>query len=277
LATVALMTGACEQAREQAIVGVAAAASRWPNELGLSVPLSDQPWDRIVQPERMGRFAARARALLFSEPEGNDEWGYLRRSSSKDDDIVIDGTAPVSPPHVLRIVFTPDMRKDHEPSVHWIALPSVRTVYATWWIKLSANWTSSPAGGGKMTFLHFAPSGQGQVYTGLFGSTEPHRVSVNTEWAPYGQKIWDPNRETTPILYDRWYRIEWHVKWESSPGAGDATIAWRVNGTLNGEYTNVRLPEGAAAFQQFEFAPTLQNPPRAEQYMYIDHTSIAAK
>ena len=51
-----------------------------------------------------------------------------------------------------------------------------------------------------MTLLHFAPSGQGQVYTGLFGSTEPHHVSVNTEWAPCGQKIWDPNRETTPIF-----------------------------------------------------------------------------
>ena len=277
LATLTLMIGACDQAREQAIAGVAAAASQWPNELGLSEPLSDQPWDRIVQPGRVDRLAARARALVFSEPEGRDEWQYLRRSSSKDDDIVVDDTAPFSPPHVLRIVFTPDMRRDHEPSVHWIALPSARTVYATWWIKLSANWTSSPAGGGKMTFLHISPSGQGQAYTGLFGSTAPHRVSVNTEWAPYGQKIWDPNRETTPILYDRWYRIEWHVKWESSPGAGDATMAWRVNGALNGEYTNVRLPEGASAFQQFEFAPTLQNPPAAEQYMYIDHTSIAVK
>jgi len=240
------------------------------------VPFSEQPWDRIVGPGRVSQLAARARALLFSVPERADEWGYLRRSSSRDDDIVVDSTAPFSAPNVLRIVFTPDMRNDHEPSVHWIGLPSVKEVYATWWIKLSPNWTSSPAGGGKMTFLHVA-GGHGQVYTGLFGSAAPHRVSVNTEWAPYGQKIWDPNRETTPIMYDRWYRIDWHVKWESAPGTGDATIAWRVNGRLNGEYTDVKLPEGAPAFQQFEFAPTLQNPPRAEQYMYIDHTSIAVR
>jgi hypothetical protein len=239
---------------------------------------SDQSWDRIVRPPGpVGRLAARAEALLSSAPARDAGWSYLRRSSSKDDDIVVDATAPVSPPHVLRIIFTPNMRKDHEPSVHWIGLPLAREVHATWWIKLSANWTPSPAGGGKMTFLHLAPSGQGQAYTGLFGSTEPHHVSVNTEWPPYGQKIWDPNRETTPILYDRWYRIEWHVKWESAPGAGDATIAWRVNGRLNGEYTNLRLPERASAFQQFEFAPTLQNPPRAEQYMYVDHTSIALR
>jgi hypothetical protein len=251
-------------------------AIQWPDEAGEFVRLSDQPWDRIAQLEN-GGLMARARALIVAEPAPDDAWQYLRRSSSKNDDIVVDATAPFSPPHVLRIIFTPDMQKDHEPSVHWIALPSARAVYASWWIKLSPNWTSSPAGGGKMTFLHVAPSGQGQAYSGLFGSTAPHRVSINTEWPPYGQKIWEPNRETTPILYDRWYRIEWYVKWESRAGAGDAVIAWRVNGTLNGAYSNVRLPDGASAFQQFEFAPTLQDPPRAEQYMYIDHTSIAVK
>ena len=258
-----------------AVLAIVAATSQWPNGKTRLVPFSEQPWDRIVRDGDAGGLVARARAMLFPEPERRDQWRYLRRSSSKDDDIVSDGTAPFSPPHVLRIVFTPDMRNDHEPSVHWVSLPSVREVYATWWIKLSANWTPSPAGGGKLTFLHLGPSGHGQVYTGLFGSSAPHRISVNTEWAPYGQKIWDPNRESTPILYDRWYRIEWHVKWESSPGAADATMTWRVNGRLNGEYTNVRLPAGASAFQQFEFAPTLQNPPRAEQYMFIDHTSIA--
>ena len=223
------------------------------------VRFSEQPWDRIGEPGRA------------------DQWGYRRRSSSKEDDIVVDTTAPFSPPHVLRIVFTPDMRRDHEPSVHWVGLPSVSELYATWWIKLSANWTASPAGAGKMTFVHLGPSGQGQAYTGLFGSRAPHRVSVNTEWAPYGQRIWEPNRETTPIVYDRWYRIDWHIKRHSSAGAGGATIAWRVNGALNGEYTNVQLPEKATAFQQFEFAPTLQNPPAAEQYMYIDHTSISGR
>lgn len=252
--------------------GTPRALSAGPDTLS---PFNEQPWDRILPAASKGGLLAWARARLVAAPDTG--WRYLRRSSSRDDDIVVDASAPFSPPNVLRIVFTSDMKKDHEPSVHWIALPDAREVHATWWVKLSANWKSSPAGGGKMTFLHLAPSGQGQMYTGLFGSAAPHHVSVNTEWAPYGQKIWRPNRETTPIEYGRWYRIDWHVKWASAPGAVDAAITWHVNGTLNGDYVDVQLPHHASAFHQFEFAPTLQMPPPAEQYLYVDHTAITVR
>jgi hypothetical protein len=217
-------------------------------------PFNDQPWDRM---------------------RGNG-WDYLRRSSSRDDDVVADDTAPFSPPSVLRIVFTPDMLRDHEPSVHWMALPSTREVYALWWIKLSANWSPSPAGGGKMTFLH-AAGGHGQVYSGLFGPAAPHHVSINTEWAPYGQHIWDPNVEATPIRYGEWYRMEWYSKWDSAPGAGDGVLRWWVNGVLNGSHADVRFPAASEGFQQFEFAPTLQLPPAEAQYMYVDHAYVSIR
>jgi hypothetical protein len=219
------------------------------------IPLSDQPWGELT---------------------GNG-WGYLRRSSSKDDDIMTDASAPFSPPNVLRIIFTPTMRRDSEPSVHWIGIPRSREVYTSWWMKLSPNWTASPAGGGKLGFLHAAPDGQGQVYTGLFGSSAPHHVSVNTEWMPYAQKIWAPNVTTTPVNYDQWYAVDWYVKWESRPGAGDGIMRWWVNGVLNGNYTNVIFPAGGTGFQQFEFAPTRQDPPPTEQYLYIDHTSLSVR
>jgi hypothetical protein len=224
------------------------------HEPDLLLPFNDQPWDRM---------------------RGNG-WDYLRRSSSRDDEVVADATAPFSPPNVLRIVFTPDMLRDHEPSVHWLGLPATREVYALWWIKLSANWSPSPAGGGKMTFLH-AAGGQGQVYSGLFGQTAPHRVSINTEWAPYGQHIWDPNVEATPINYGEWYRMEWYSKWDSAPGAGDGVLRWWVNGVLNGSHTDVRFPAASAGFQQFEFAPTLQLPPAQAQYMYVDHAYVSIR
>jgi hypothetical protein len=48
-----------------------------------------------------------------------------------------------------------------------------------------------------------------------------------------------------------------------------------VNGTLNGDYRDVRYP--ACCFLQFEFAPTLQKPPLAEQYMYIDHAYVSRR
>jgi hypothetical protein len=219
------------------------------------VPLNDQPWNGLTA----------------------NGWQYLRRTSSKDADIVSDAAAPFSPPHVLRIVFTPSMAPDSEPSVHWIGLPRPRAVYTRWWMKLSPNWTASPAGAGKMTFLHTWPDGQGQVYMSLIDPRAPHRVIVNTEWAPYGQKVWEANVTTSTISYDRWYGFAWYVKWESSPGAGDGILRWWVDGALNGDYTNVTFPAGGIGFQQFEFAPTQQSPPRAEQYMYVDHSYVSAR
>lgn len=218
-----------------------------------------------------------ARTQRWDRMDG-DDWNYLRRGSSKDDDIVADESAPFSPPDVLRIVFTPDMGRDQEPSVHWTALDDARVVDAAWWMKLSANWSASPAGAGKMTFLHLAPDGQGQVYSNIGGSRPPHAITVNTEWAPYGQRVWTPNRTTTPIVYDRWYRIDWHVSLPANRhDRASGILRWWVDGVLNGDYDDVRVPESSRGFQQFEFAPTLQNPPRDEQYMYIDHTLIGTR
>src|ERR1043166_3565313 len=135
-----------------------------------------------------------------------DSWDYLRRTSSKNDAICQDAANARS---ALEIVFTPDMAANTEPSVHWLPLPAANAVYAAWFVRLSPNWTPSPAGGGKIAFLH---TPMGQVYTGFFGSHAPHHVSVNTEWAPYGQKIWDPNVTTTAIEYGKWYRIEWYMQ-----------------------------------------------------------------
>jgi len=216
--------------------------------------LNDQPWD-----------------VIGTWNVANDGWFYARRTSSKDDDISLDTSAPRSALDVLRIIFTPDMGANTEPSVHWLMLPSPKAIYTTWWIKLSPNWTPSPAGGGKITFLRTA---SGAVYTGFFGSSAPHHLSVNTEWAPYGQVIWDPNVTTTPLVYGQWYRMEWYMQWESSPGACNGIMRWWVNGVLNGDYTQICYPSDNG-FDQFEFAPTLQNPPPAEQYMYVDHTYVS--
>jgi hypothetical protein len=250
--TAVLLTGTIS------LVSCAAGPAAWqqfvaPELEQLLVSENDQRWDRV---------------------DGSG-WSYLRRGSSKDDQIAFDHGAPFSPPEVLKIIFTPDMGRDQEPSVHWMALRNAAEVYATWWIKLSPNWRASPAGGGKIAFLHASPDGRGQVYSNVGGSGAPHRININTEWAPYGQRFWEPNETSTPIRYGRWYRIDWHVRWPA-PGSSHGVIRWWVDRALNGQYTDVRFPDGAG-FQQFEFAPTLQEPPPDEQYMYIDHTSISVR
>ena len=266
------------------IVGAAGvavfASSIWPNEPRGFVPFNDQSWVRMTRSvstnseSPVARIIERVHGLLFSQAESDGAWSYLRRSSSKDADIIADATAPISPPNVLRIVFTPDMRRDHEPSVHWIALPRVKEIYTAWSMKLSSNWTPSPAGGGKITFL-WPPEGHGVIYSNIGGSSAPHRINIATTWTPYGYRFWEPNVTTTSITYDRWHRIEWYVKWASAPEAADGIVRWWVDGVLNGDYQRVQFPP--CCMQQFEFAPTRQNPPPTEQYMYVDHTYVSIK
>lgn len=202
-------------------------------------------------------------------------WGYLRRTSSKDAEIITDNAAPFSPPNVLRMVFTPGMGRDTEPSVHWVQLGGPREVYARWWIKLSPNWRASPAGGGKIAFLWPHP-GMGVVYSNIAGSAPPHHINLATTWEP-AYRFWEPNVTATSIRYDRWYQIDWYVRWSSAATAADGMFRWAVDGVLNGEYTDVRFPPGDPGFWQFEFAPTLQLPPPSEQYMYIDHATVSTR
>lgn len=228
----------------------------WPNEPAGFTLLNDQPWNLLT---------------------GNG-WNYLRRSSSKDATIVTDTTAPLSPLNALRMVFTTDMQRDSEPSVHWMGLSGVKEIYTAWWMKVSPNWSCSAAGCGKLTFL-FTSTG-GQVYTNIYhppsSTGPPFQVGANTEWAPYGQRIWLPNVTTTLVHPGQWHRIEFYYRWETTPGVSqDGIIRWWVDGVLNGNHTNVHYP--SSSFNEFQFAPTLQSPPPAEQYMYIDHTRVSRK
>jgi hypothetical protein len=220
----------------------------WPNQPAGFAFVSDQDWRDI-----------RANG-----------WNYLRRSSSKDSTVVSD----LLRSHVLRIVFTAGMARDSGPCVHWVGLPTKpRELYAGWTMKLSPNWTPSPAGGGKIAFVHLA--GGGQVYINLGGSIAPHRINVNTEWAPYGQKFWEPTVANASVVsYGMWTTVEWYLKASSKAGVADGIVRWWVNGQLSGDHRNVIVPP--VGFEQFEFSPTRQLSPATEQYLYIDHTRVSA-
>jgi TolB protein len=235
----------------------------WPNVPAGFIPLDDQPWDALT-----------------------GSWSWVRRGSSRDPDIVADATARFSPQNVLRMIFTTDMENGNEPSMHWIALPGVDEIYTAWWIKLSPNWTPSPGGAGRMTYL-FAGDGIGQVSNGFSHPCvwpeecnaevqgPPFKITANTNWAPYQPQVWYPNVAASRINPGEWHRIEFYYRWETTPGvSGDGIIRWWVDGALNGNHTTVHYPS-QRGFQEFQFAPTVETAPPAEQYMYIDHTHVS--
>ena len=240
-----------------AITVTAPATGSWPNEPAGFVALNNQPWDTLT---------------------GNG-WNYLRRSATVDSSIVTDSALPFSPSKALKITYTPGCCIDAEPGVHWMSVPNVREIFTGYWVKLSPNWIPNPAGGGKISFL-FTDVG-GQVYTNFYHASDtaqgpPYRIGINTEWAPYGQRIWLPNIATTLINNGEWHRLEFYYKWETTPGvSNDGILRWWVDGQLNGDHRNVHYP--AARFQEFQIAPTVQFAGSQERYMYFDHSYVSIR
>jgi Tol biopolymer transport system component len=237
----------------------------WPNEPAGFVEFNDQPWDDLT-----------------------GSWNWLRRGSSKDPDIVADTAARFSPQNVLRMIFTPDMENGSEPSVHWIGLPGVDEIYTAWWIKLSPNWTAGAGTASQITYL-FAGDGMGHVSTGFAHPCvwpqecnpevqgPPYKITAITNWEPYGQQIWYPNMATTRINPGEWHRVEFYYRWETTPGvSGDGVIRWWVDGLLNGNHATVHYPS-QRGFLEFQYAPTLETAPHAEQHMSIDHTRVSVR
>jgi hypothetical protein len=75
-----------------------------PQEPAGLVTFNDEPWDALMRPS--GSLRTKLQSLFGRSPEKQSAWSFLRRTSSKDDDIVQDSTAPRSPPNVLRILHT---------------------------------------------------------------------------------------------------------------------------------------------------------------------------
>jgi hypothetical protein len=284
LVDVSLMTAGAATISNTIISGnlSGSGSAEWPNEPAGFVPINpggNQPWDFV------GTIGPRNPNIPICEADDNlvcDQttgWCYMRRTGTGTDTRIDDQT-PFSPTHALRIHFPTDMCQDSEPSVHYIGLPtspSSTEIYAAWWMKLSANWTCSPAGCGKITFL-LPVNANGVTYSNLAGVNDSHYVNIATTWDTTGDglpdyRFWEP-QTPTPVLDDQWYRVEWYEKWASSSVANDGIIRWWVNGTLNGNYENVQFPE-TRGFTEFQYAPTRQVVPPDDQYLYIDHTRVS--
>ena len=145
-------------------------------------PFTDQPWQQLI-----GNF-----------------WNYLRRSSSKDADIVADATAPFSPPNVLRIVFSPSLENDRQPTVHWIGLPFCQRSACDLDRCRPTGLRARPEGKDDVS----APARQRRALQRHRRFKPPHRINIVTTWPHYGYKFWEPNVAITDVSYDRWYRVE---------------------------------------------------------------------
>ena len=228
-----------------------AATPRWSNEPARFTAVTDHAWDAIV----------------------DASW---RRRASEHDRIIQDSSAPISPSGVLEYVYPQGFAGGTAPATHYFPLGNVKEVFVGLEWKASESWHGHSTGVNKIHFLYLA--GGSDVAMVMHGSDAgPYEIRVLPQWREHTRSWLTPNAARRPVQPGAWHRIEWHLKYESHPGAGDGVISWWIDGTLTGSYTDLRFPDDAG-FAEYQMSPTwggVGDVKRHGDYYRFDHTYIS--
>lgn len=223
----------------------------WPGEPAGFQALSDRPWDSL---------------------QGG---GWNRRSSSADR-IVNDSTAPLEPATALEYIYAAGFAGGTAPATHFFPLGHRKELYIGLLWKASDPWQGHASGVNKIQFV-FAESAD--VYMAMYGRPGgPYELRVIPQWREHDGTWLTPNAANVSPSLGQWHRIEWYLKYESSPGAADGVIKWGLDGVLLGDYTAVRFPPDAG-FIEYQLSPTwggVGDVKRETDFYRFNHTYISS-
>ncbi len=178
--------------------------------------------------------------------------GWNRRES-RDDRIVVDQTAPLSPGSALEYVYRVGFEGGAAPATHFYALGGRKEIFVGLEFEVSQPWQGHPSLVNKIQFLL---TSNADVMMAMYGPPGgPYELRVIPQWRENGDAWLVPNASNPPITLGRWHRVEWYVKYETSPGAGDGIVRWWMDGALVGDYASVRFP-GDNGFVEYQISPT---------------------
>lgn len=214
--------------------GVRAAAPGWPNEPVGFRALSDEPFDALA---------------------GNG-WRVVQRQRTNGSGVSLtsDPTAPASPPSILQFTYAPGFQGGSEPGAEYFDAPTpVRDTYVGLWWKPSDPWENHAASGvNKIAFL-YTELGSALALL-MFRNDSGYTVQVTPEFASDTRRL-APNLNATPVALGAWHRIEWHVRYSSTPATRDGLAEWWLDGVPQGRYQDLQMPADAG-FLEYQLAPT---------------------
>jgi len=188
-------------------------------------------------------------------------WVTLQRDTTNGSGASIesDSSAPDSPPSVLQYMFGIGFQGGHTPGVTYydLGVPAKETYFGFWW-KSSSPWQNHVASGvNKLGFLLTrATATDGEITIIMFNSGGPYTVQVITEFPPSGEiRRLPPNVTATPVTLGDWHRIEWYVKYSSTPTTPDGVTQWWLDGVPQGSYSDLKMPADSG-FSEYQLAPT---------------------
>jgi hypothetical protein len=190
---------------------------------------------------------------------------------------VTDFSAPASAPLVAQLIYPPGFADGSAPATIYINPEPVREAYFAFVWKASNPFDSHPSQVNKIAFMF--PAGEnGDIFIMMHRNGAGYEICTEPEFAGDTRALC-PNIATTPIVPGRWHRVEWYVKYNSTPGARDGVSQWWVDGVLNGDFRDIQL--AGERFVEFQFSPTYGGNTGAVKaeadYFRFDHVHLSGR
>jgi hypothetical protein len=217
-----------------------------------------------------------------------DEYGWWYETRRGRFDIVRDTAAPASPQSVGRMTYPAGFPDGREPANIEIALSArPADLYLSFWVKFSANWQGHSSGTNKILFVWTSQAGGDDESKFFFkfegtgnGTLVPAAVAEQIGAPNETAREFFPNVTDVQVFRGQWHRIEIVLR-INTPGLPNGVLTYWVDGTLVGQYTDVRWNEPRDTNWSFiQWAPTwggyVNQTLTREQYQYMDHLYVSA-
>lgn len=202
-------------------------------------------------------------------------WYSVQRQTTNGSGLVLttDPDAPVSPSGVLEFKYASGFAGGSEPGVTYYVPPApVRETYFAFWWKPSNPWQNHATDVNTIADLFAASTGV--IFIQIDGSN--NTIGVVPEFDT-DTRILPANAHATPLVLGAWHKIEWYVKYSTTPSSRDGVTRWWLDDVLQGEYTDLQMPADSG-FVEYDFSPTWGGAGGAKtstDFFWVDHAYIS--
>jgi len=198
-----------------------------------------------------------------------------------------DPTAPQSPNSVGQILFPQGFGSGNAPAVlEKVWQSGMKTLYVSFWLKLSSNWVGNDAGVNKI--FHFWIGDSNRLFLNAHGAgsgtlTAEVWLQSITKGGNFDNGTtanFAPNQGPSgQIVRGQW--VHWEMIFTAnSSGTADGKVEWWINGQKVGSYSGLQFVSGAGTWQEMEWSPTyggFGGAVPADQTMSVDHIRVSGK
>jgi len=195
--------------------------------------------------------------------------------------IVQDATAPKSPANVFQFRYEAGYSSSgHAPGTLEKGLPNPRTIYISYWIKLSSNWQGHEAGVLKNVHL-WAPVVRNVVIPMIYGAgSSPLVAAIAIQNGVSSDGLRKGNVSSGTFSRGVWHRFEIVIVGNTA-GTADGSMEWWLDGAKVGSFAGLQFTSEATNWSVVQFGPTWGGAGGpsvpADQYVWLDHMYVSGK